>query len=88
MLRIPYSHMPPKIKIKTPFSHSLYTTNYSNYSVTLLKSNMYMYIYLISKYWMYIANKHYTWMCIHTLQLYIYVMFMCNTLVCKYVKVQ
>lgn len=57
MLRIPYSHMPPKIKIKTPFSHSLYTTNYSNYSVTLLKSNMYMYIYLISKYWMYIATN-------------------------------
>lgn len=65
MLRIPYSHMPPKIKIKTPFSHSLYTTNYSNYSITLLTSNMYMYIYLISKYWMYIANKYYTWMCIH-----------------------
>lgn len=86
MLRIPYSHMPPKIKIKTPFSHSLYTTNYSNYSATLLKSNMYMYIYLISKYWMY--GKQILYMDVYTLQLYIYVMFMCNTLVCKYVKVQ
>lgn len=41
------------------FSHISYITIFSNYIVTFLRSNMYICIHFISKYWMYISNKYY-----------------------------
>lgn len=94
LLNVPVSYFVCSVSLyfshflkQKPFLHILYTTTCSKYIVTLLRSNMYMYIYIVHKYCMYKSNQYYICICIHCNYIAMFLLY-AYTLVCDYVKVQ